>query len=62
MREKIARMVAGMVGGRAIDSGGNFWIVEIPNSAVMVTLCLGNGGWWIEDETGEHIVDGEGLD
>jgi len=62
MNEKTAKMVAGLVGGNAVNSGGNVFIVEVHNSATETTLCLGNGGWWIEDEKGEHILDGENLD
>jgi hypothetical protein len=61
MNKKTAKMVAGLVGGRVIDSGGGVLIVEIPNYQLMATLCLGNGGWWIEDKDGIHVVDGENL-
>jgi len=61
MNEKTATMVAGWVGGNAVNSGGNVFIVEVDNPG-LTKLCLGNGGWWIEDSHGEHIVDGENLD
>ena len=57
MNEKIATMVAGLVGGKVVDSGGGVLIVEVKNEALGVTLCLGNGGWFIEDAQGEHLVD-----
>lgn len=57
MNEKIATMVAGLVGGKVIDSGGGVLIVEIKKEDLGVTLCLGNGGWFIEDVQGEHLVD-----
>ncbi len=57
MNEKIAATVAGLVGGTLVDSGGGVLIVEVKNDALGVTLCLGNGGWFIEDAQGEHLVD-----
>jgi hypothetical protein len=61
MNEKTATEVANLVGGRAVNSGGNIFIVEIDNPG-LTALCLGNGGWWIEDAEGNHLVDGENLD
>ena len=62
MNEKTAKGIAGLVGGNAVNSGGNVFIIEIPNAKLQVTLCLGNGGWWVEGEDGNHVIDGEGLD
>ena len=61
MNEKTATEVANLVGGRAVNSGGNVFIVEIDNPGLTV-LCLGSGGWWVENTKGEHLVDGENLD
>ena len=61
MNEKTAEMVAGLVGGRAVNSGGNVFIVEVQNPD-LTTLCLGDGGWWVEGKDGIHVVDGEELD
>jgi hypothetical protein len=61
MNEKTAKTVAGLVGGQAVNSGGNVFIIEVQNPG-LTTLCLGNGGWWIEDKDGIHVMDGEGLD
>jgi predicted Zn-dependent protease len=61
MNEKTAKMIAGLVNGTVVDSGGSVFIVEVDNPG-LTTLCLGNGGWWIEDGGGNHIIDGENLD
>ena len=60
MTRKEAMTVAGMAGGKAIDSGGGVWIVEVRNPELGTVLCLGGIDsleWWIEDEGGEHIFD-----
>ena len=62
MNERIAKMVARMVGGKVVDSGGGVLTVEVKNEKLGVTLCLGNGGWFIEDEDGEHTVDSYDVD
>lgn len=62
MNERIAKIVAGMVGGKVVDSGGGVLIVEVKNEALGVTLCLGNGGWFIEGQDGEHIIDSDDVD
>jgi len=61
MNEKTAKMVAGLVGGRAVNGGGNVFIIEVQNPG-LTALCLGDGGWWVEDKDGIHVVDGEELD
>jgi hypothetical protein len=62
MNEKTATEVANLIGGeaKAVNSGGNVFIVEMRDFAT--ALCLGTGGWWIEDAEGNHLVDGENLD
>jgi len=62
MNEKTATAIADLLGGeaKAVNSGGGVFIVELRDFATC--LCLGNGGWWIEDEGGEHLIDGENLD
>ena len=62
MNKKTATMVAGLVGGKVVDSGGGVLIVEVKNEALAVTLCLGNGGWFIEDAQGEHLVDSHNVE
>jgi hypothetical protein len=56
-----AEKVAGLVGGDVVNSGGNVYIVEIRNPERGTVLCLGDGGWWLEDLNGEHLWDGEGF-
>jgi hypothetical protein len=55
-----AEKLAGLVGGDAVNSGGNVYIVEIRNPERGTVLCLGDGGWWCESSVdGEHLLDGD---
>ena len=55
MNPKAARLVAELVGGEVMDSGGGVLTVEV-ECANGVRLVLGNDGWLIQSRDGEDIV------
>ena len=62
MNEKTATELAELVGGVPVNSGGGVFIVEIPLRGTLDLLCLGNGGWWIEDADGRHTLDSDKVE
>ena len=61
MNQKEATLLAQRTDGVPINSGGNVFIVEIPLRGTLDILCLGNGGWWIEDADGLHMMDSDNI-
>jgi len=56
-----AQRLAALVGGEAVNSGGNVFIVEVRHPELGAVLCLGDGAWRIEDAVGDHILDGDAF-
>jgi hypothetical protein len=62
MNEHMAQRVAAIVDGKAVNSGGNVFIVEIRNAGDDRVLCLGNGGWWLENPNGTHVLTSDDFE
>ena len=55
MNPKAARLVAELVGGEVMDSGGGVLTVEVECDNG-VKLILGNDGWLVQSREGEDLV------
>jgi len=56
-----AQRLAALVGGEVVNSGGNVYIVEVRRPELGAVLCLGDNAYWIEDQEGEHLLDGDAF-
>jgi len=62
VNEKFAKVLADIVGGRAVNVGGGIFIVEIGLRGTLNLLGLGKYGWWIEDADGQHTMDSDNVE